>query len=577
MKGNLCISKYREAKVDKKPSAEKILYVVDTVAGWLALLIYLSMHTMLGFIGHATFSALPYILGALIIASAVTATVITLAKNNKILLIVTLTVNGMALIGSLAYFFAMLTHFRSFLLSGLSILAFYVFVAIVVYLIFYFPKQNFKGKNLVAAVLCAVLVGGALLNFTDFRTLRINFVSDGAAVYAVGDEYQIVWTTAAEGMGWVEIGGESYYDEYAGSKRTNEKVHKVSVPMEVLDEHKSYTVCSRAMLSEQGFSGLNGYKVSKIYSFRPVDDSDGIQAYAVSDSHDYNNIVKKTADYYGDKTDFIVIAGDAVSFVDTETDLARILNLAHSLTGGNIPVVFARGNHEVKCPDAENLHKYVGAEGEKFYYTFRLGSVWGVVLDMGEDHADDWYEFYDTAVYDGYRAAQVEFLDEVIAKADSEYLADGVEYRIAVCHMPTAMVGYTSDYMYDVAVKINERLNQMDLDVMLSGHLHQIFKIEAGYEAGRPLFYRTEYSGKEVSETPDFLAAGANFPTVLVSRRSDVQSVTESESKFGYKFIGTALELTSEEKTARYTDADGQVLFSINPFENIDYGKIIVL
>lgn len=554
---------------------KKVIYIINSAVAWFSLLLYLSMHTMLGFIGHVTFSALPYILGVLIAASAVTSLVLTLWKQNKVLLIVTMIFNAIAFAGSLAYFFGLLTHYKAFLTEMGKLLILYIFIAIVIYLIFYFPKGDFKGKKIVAGILCAILIGGAVLGFTDFDTLRINYLTEGAAVYAVGEDYQIVWTTRAKGIGWVEIGGMPYYDEYAGSKRSNEKVHKVTVPQSVLDEAKGYTIKSKAMLSEQGYSGLLGYTVKKEYAFRPVDTSDGIQAYAVSDTHDYNSVVKKTASFYGENLDFVVMAGDIVSFLATDSDLRRILNLANALTGGSRPVIFARGNHELKSVGAEDLHRYAGSDGEKFYYTFRLQNVWGVVLDMGEDHADDWYEFYDTAIYDGYRQAQIEFLDEIIDDKDNEYAAEGVEYRIGVSHVSTAISSFKENYMFDALAAINERLNQMNLDVMLSGHLHENFKIEAGYETGRPLFYHSQYTEK-TSDDPVFLATGANYPSILCSRRSDVQSTAKKENVFGRKFIGAALEFNAE-KTVRYTNAKNEVLFTVSPFENIDYGKIILL
>lgn len=551
----------------------KILNIINSVLGFFALAVYLGMHTMLGFIGHATFSALPYILGVLMAISASVALANLLKIDNKTVFIVTFIFNIIATVGALAYFFAMLTHAKTFLIEIVKILAVYLFVAIVVYLIFYHGKLEYKGKRAVAIILCVVLVGGAVLGFTDLKTLRFNYITDGAAVYAVGDEYQIVWTTRAKGIGWVEIGGQCYYDEYSGAKRSKERVHKVTVKQDILDSAGEYTVKSRAILSEQGFSGLLGYTVKSHYKFRPVDASDGIQAYAVSDTHDYNGIVKKTAAYYGDKLDFIVMAGDAVSFLYTETDLARILKLCNLLTNGERPVVFARGNHEVKCEGAENLHRYVGANGESFYYTFRMKNVWGVVLDMGEDHADDWYEFYDTAIYDGYRQRQVEFLDEIIENKALEYGNEGVEYRIGVCHTPTAFTSYSMPYSYDALVAINDRLNQMKLDVMINGHYHEVFAVESGYEAGRVLTYDKKYDNSSDGK-PLYLATGATYKSVVVSRRSDVQDPGVKENFFGRKFIGAAVELIGNDKTVRFTNAKKEVIFTVSPFDGTEYGKI---
>ena len=553
----------------------KIVAIVDASVGFFALLIYLSMHTMLGFIGFFTFTALPYILGAFLLATSIVALVLALFKNNLPLLIITFVFNGLMFLFSVGYFFFFLTHFKGFLIEGGKVLAIYAFAAIVLYLCFYHHKVEYKGKKVVAIILCAGLILGAVLGFTDYKTLRINYVTDEAAVYAVGDEYQIVFTTRVAGAGWVEIDGEKYYDEYAGQKRTTDRAHKVTVPQSVLDAAKKYTIKSKAMLSEQGFSGLFGYEVSKTYDFRPVDESDGIQFYAVSDSHDYNGAAAKAARYYGNKTDFVVLGGDAVNYLETEQNLSTVLSLSHACTGGNIPCVFARGNHELKCDGAEKLHRYVGSDGEKFYYTFRLKNVWGIVLDLGEDHADDWKEFYGSAIYDQYRAEQIDYLDEIIADKEHEYAADGVEYRVGICHTPTAFVEYDKDYCFDALVAMNERLNAMNLDVMINGHLHEVFKVEGTYEAGRPLSYTAAYG--KASATPAYLATGANYPSLLVSRRSYTQNVAVKEYVLGQEFIGTAVEFFGTEKTARFTTVKKEVVFTQSPFEDVEYGKVVVL
>lgn len=269
-----------------------------------------------------------------------------------------------------------------------KILALYLFFGAIVYLCFFHGKKEYRGRKAVAIVLCSVILVGSLLCFTDFSSLRINFIDNEPVVYAVGEDYQIVWTTATKGSGYVQIGDNTFYDGYAGQIRTNTKVHKVTVPQSVLDENKGYTVLSKAILSEQGFTGLLGYTVKKSYNFRPVDTSDGIQGYFLSDTHDFNGAAIKAGSYYGDTLDFLVLGGDHVHYIDNEDHLARVLNLAHGVTKGERPVVYARGNHELKCADSETLDRYVGSLNGNFYYTFRLQNVWGIALDMGEDHGD---------------------------------------------------------------------------------------------------------------------------------------------------------------------------------------------
>ena len=62
------------------------------------------------------------------------------------------------------------------------------------------------------------------------------------AVFAVGNEYQIMLPTKCECTMKVKVGDKFYYDAANGIMRSSSLVHKVTVPMEALDEAKSYTV-----------------------------------------------------------------------------------------------------------------------------------------------------------------------------------------------------------------------------------------------------------------------------------------------------------------------------------------------
>ena len=149
--------------------------------------------------------------------------------------------------------------------------------------------------------------------------------------------------------------------------------------------------------------------------------------------------------------------------VETEKDAQLANELAHQITRGQTPVVYARGNHEIKGEYAEDLHKYVGAKGEDFYYTATLGQeVFCVVLDLGEDHEDDWWEYYGTAQFDLYRQAQTEFLEEILKKGEYK----DYRYRLALCHIP---VQHVDNKFEDFKVNWTRLLNIMDIDLCLSG------------------------------------------------------------------------------------------------------------
>ena len=252
-------------------------------------------------------------------------------------------------------------------------------------LLLFFP---IRGRNALKALLVAAVILVCVVIGYQLRPCAISY---GAVVYAVEDDYQIVFSTSDNAIAWVEIGGEKYYDLYAGSMKSADRVHKIEVPQNVLDEAKSYSIHAMQMIYRGPFGGYLGEEISESYAFRPVDSSDGLDYFALSDVHE---AVDAAAAAAAGEHDFIVLIGDLVSMVETEKDAQLANELAHKITGGEYPVIYARGNHEIKGEYAEDLYKYVGAKGEDYYYTATLGDVFCVVLDMGEDHEDDWWEYY---------------------------------------------------------------------------------------------------------------------------------------------------------------------------------------
>ena len=55
------------------------------------------------------------------------------------------------------------------------------------------------------------------------------------AVFAVGEDYQIMVEVTAPALMWVEVDGEEYFDESNGIVRSSVTTHRMTVPMEALD------------------------------------------------------------------------------------------------------------------------------------------------------------------------------------------------------------------------------------------------------------------------------------------------------------------------------------------------------
>ena len=429
-----------------------------------------------------------------------------------------------------------------------------------------------KSRAAALATLAIGLVAAIALTF-DLGFLRFG---EGPVVLAVGDEYQIAFTTTARSTASVEVGGVAYHDSYSGYDISETRVHKVSVPMAALDAARSYTIKARAMILRGPYWAIQGRSIARSSAFRPLDPSDGIQYYSLSDTHEFVEPAVRAASYLGDRLDFLVIAGDTSSFLDRSADLDRILAIAHGATKGERPVIYARGNHETKGRLSNLLHRYVGADGTRFYYTVRLGPVWAVVLDMGEDHADDWQEFYGAARFDAYRQEQAAFLDGVVADARREYAAPGITHRIAVCHIPVTFQ-YAGDPGAGRQREWIERLDRMGLDLMLNGHRHQAMYISLDLPVDAPLTQCPAFSGRDKPGKVDGSRLEANFPAIIDSRRSEVQTNAVPEDLFGRRFFGLAVEEKAGRMELRYTNEKGQVLRTVGAWTGEDLGDVITV
>ena len=430
-------------------------------------------------------------------------------------------------------------------------------------LILLFPP---KWKNWLKFVLIGAVAAVAVVIGYELRPCDLSYEP---VVYAVEDEYQIVFSTSDNAIGWVNIGGVEYYDLYAGSMKSADKVHKITVPQSVLDEAGAYSVNYRQMIYRGPFGGYLGEMRTQHYAFRPVDSYDGLNYFALSDVHEaVDAAVAATSSR--DDTDFIVLLGDIVSMVETEKDVQLVNELAFGITKGEIPVIYARGNHEIKGEYAEELYKYVGSKDQAFSYTVSLGDrqVFAVVLDMGEDHEDDWWEYYGTAQFDQYRQEQTQMLQEVLEAGEYE----NYRYRMMVCHIPVVYVD-KNGYFEEFRTEWTALLNEMDLDIGLSGHKHVMWPLIPGQvEPNTTLVYSEGYSGVEGKVEGGYLL-DFNFPVFLVGRRS--LGLTGGATNEGYVCLATRVDYETGRQLSNYVNSDHGIPTGFYPFTQGTFSDLL--
>ena len=383
-------------------------------------------------------------------------------------------------------------------------------------------------------------------------------------VYAVEDEYQIVFSTNHSATAWVEIDGERYYDLFAGSMKSEDTVHKISVPQEKLDAAKSYSIHAEKMIYRGPFGGFKGGEIEKSYSFRPVDSSDGLVYYTITDAHHAADGATSAA-LSIENLDFIVILGDSVGMVEYEDDVQYSNLIAHGVTGGEIPVVYARGNHEIKGDYAEELYKYVGSKNESFYYWFTLSDVFGITLDLGEDHDDGWWEYYGTDRFTLYHDEQTAFLEQLVATKPYE----NYNYTLVACHIPIQFVNSRKDHE-QVKADWTALLNEIQPDIAVYGHQHDLYPFLEGqetmYNDKGKLVYNSRFKGEEGKTYGGYLT-DYSFNGFIAGRRG-LGQVDEVGAFNRTDYVGFAVEvdLVAGKQTCRYVNSRGESVAVYNPF-----------
>ena len=334
-------------------------------------------------------------------------------------------------------------------------------------------------------------------------------------VFAVGSSYRISVYTQKEAFFSVKVGNTEYSDHSNGILRSKDPVHSVTVPMKELNFYKEYTVCIRPVIKRLPYFTKTASPVSIKIPFKPVEKLEGIKIYHLSDTHGHDKYSAMAGGYFGDELDLLVLNGDIIDHSGDVKNFEIIYKLCSDITAGQRPCVFSRGNHDLRGSAAEELEKYTPTDGGKSYFTFRLGVLWGMVLDCGEDKPDDHEEYGHSISCHEFRLEEEKFIDKVIENAADEYAAPGVKYRVIISHNPFT-------YLHVPPFDIEQPLyrswiwklrREVKPQLLISGHLHQtavVFKGEEldNFEYMCPVVIGSKYIRDAKNNVTDFIGCG---------------------------------------------------------------------
>ena len=358
------------------------------------------------------------------------------------------------------------------------------------------------------------------------------------AVFAVKDSYQIMVPVKSDMLFWITVNGNDYFDHSNGIIRSSTRMHRVNVPVNELDSAGKYTVNFRKIIDRKPYFPETEPAVSVVYQFKPVPETGKINIYHLADTHGNFEFPSKAAEFFGDDTDLLILNGDIPDHSGNVENFDLIFRLCEHITHGSRPIVFSRGNHDTRGFFAENIAEYTPTEDGHSFFSFRLGRLWGIVMDCGEDKEDSNPEYGHTVCCKQFRREQTQYLENLVKTPEKEYGAEGVEYRLVIAHHPFS---YTSKPPFDIEQPLFTHWlkvlgKYVKPQAMISGHLHT-----------------TEIS--PVGGQLDSL--GQICPVVVGSRM-----VKSEQTKKNVDFVGCAIVLDGENMTVSFTNSKHEVLES---------------
>lgn len=252
-------------------------------------------------------------------------------------------------------------------------------------------------------------------------------------VCAVENDYIIAVPVRVPVFMKIQIGEHTYYNAANGVRLSDTRVQLFRVDKPVLDAAGHYTVIYQPVYLRLPFYCAKGTEQTRTYAFRPLREQGDIHICHISDTHGRRKPAAQAGAFFGGDLDLLLLNGDIQDFSGTIDQILLPYQIASDITGGEIPVIISRGNHDLRGTAAQQLHRLWPTANGKTYYPVRLGRLWFLVMDCGEDKRDSHPEYSGSVACEPFRREETDFLEAV---TDPAVFHPEEIRRFVVAHMP---------------------------------------------------------------------------------------------------------------------------------------------
>ncbi len=303
----------------------------------------------------------------------------------------------------------------------------------------------------------------------------------------------IMWITNADSTATVEYGTAETLDKKAASTTdgqidANTTIHRVKVTGLKPGSKYSYRITSTEIEKYEPYKVTYGQAVkSSTYSFQTLAPNKTDCSFIVlNDIHSNIKTLQGELAIANQKPyEMIFLNGDIINDPMSEKQIiSQTLKPATELFANEIPFLLTRGNHETRGAYARLLKSYIATPNDKYYYSFKHGPIYFIVLDSGEDKEDSHWAYSGLNNFDSYRDEQTEWLKKKIQKEEFKK----APFRVVLSHIPLFGSGDAHGTL-DCRKKWAALLNEGEINLHISGHTHRPAVLEpVADEHNYPIF-----------------------------------------------------------------------------------------
>ena len=235
-----------------------------------------------------------------------------------------------------------------------------------------------------------------------------------------------------------------------------------------------YRVASRRVVALKPYWPERGQTAqSDIHRFTTFDPSKATASFvSITDTHEnVERVDALMAMARSRLVDFVAHTGDGLHYAVSENQLKdKFLGPVADGLRGDVPLIYARGNHEYRGEFARSLGAYLHAQEDRYYYTRDDGPLHLVVVDTGEDKPDA------TNVYAGlndlraYRQEEFAWFGRALGEARTRT----APFTVVLGHDPEW------GWLDGGGVEWTQRANAAKVDLFIAGHLHRYERVKPG-------------------------------------------------------------------------------------------------